>query len=76
MTPGVEGTGHSRLQCSGCLRACNGSPAWVACNARASSQQFKHLNFLLPQMACGPEEGSAGLCARGLSPLLTPLKPR
>lgn len=29
MTPGVEGTGHSRLQCSGCLRACNGSPAML-----------------------------------------------
>lgn len=55
MTPGVEGTGHSRLQCSGCLRACNGSPARVACNAGASSQQSKHLSFLLPQMACGPE---------------------
>ena len=34
------------------------------------------LCFLRPRVARGPEEGSAGVCALAVLPVLTPLNPR
>lgn len=55
MTPGVEGTGHSRL--------CNAQAASEPAIGRllglpatlGAAHSSLRLSFLLPQMACGPE---------------------